>query len=79
MIKQVNFSRASTATYINKSGELKTAEINELRFECDGLLYRGTKNELLPEIVDPLEGNKSTSLDVTEQGHSFGLIMVGLS
>ncbi|MCN8362867.1 prophage tail fiber N-terminal domain-containing protein, partial [Escherichia coli] len=27
--KQVNFSRASTATYINKSGELKTAEINE--------------------------------------------------
>ncbi|EFN2367491.1 phage tail protein, partial [Escherichia coli] len=36
--KQVNFSRASTATYINKSGELKTAEINEPRFECDGLL-----------------------------------------
>nr|MDN0987693.1 phage tail protein [Escherichia coli]MDN1032030.1 phage tail protein [Escherichia coli] len=33
--KQVNFSRASTATYINKSGELKTAEINEPRFECD--------------------------------------------
>ncbi|MBJ6814844.1 phage tail protein, partial [Escherichia coli] len=30
--KQVNFSRASTATYINKSGELKTAEINEPRF-----------------------------------------------
>ncbi|MBS5577031.1 MAG: prophage tail fiber N-terminal domain-containing protein [Escherichia coli] len=36
--KQINFSRASTATYINKSGELKTAEINEPRFECDGLL-----------------------------------------
>nr|MDK7291683.1 phage tail protein [Escherichia coli] len=41
--KQVNFSRASTATYINKSGELKTAEINEPRFECDGLLIEGQR------------------------------------
>ena len=38
--KQVNFSRASTATYINKSGELKTAEINEPRFEVMACLLR---------------------------------------
>lgn len=52
--KQVNFSRASTATYINKSGELKTAEINEPRFECDGLLIEGQRtNYMLTWKVQP--------------------------
>ncbi|HHU7462639.1 TPA: phage head spike fiber domain-containing protein [Escherichia coli] len=71
--KQVNFSRASTATYINKSGELKTAEINEPRFECDGLLIEGQRTNLFQNSTDPSKWNKSTSLDVTETGaDSFG-------
>ncbi|HDV9224461.1 TPA: prophage tail fiber N-terminal domain-containing protein [Escherichia coli] len=71
--KQVNFSRASTATYINKSGELKTAEINEPRFECDGLLIEGQRTNFFQNSADPSKWNKSTSLDVTETGtDSFG-------
>ncbi|HIA8530091.1 TPA: phage head spike fiber domain-containing protein [Escherichia coli] len=71
--KQVNFSRASTATYINKSGELKTAEINEPRFECDGLLVEGQRTNFFQNSTDPSKWNKSTSLDVTETGaDSFG-------
>ncbi|HBE2805441.1 TPA: phage tail protein [Escherichia coli] len=71
--KQVNFSRASTATYINKSGELKTAEINEPRFECDGLLIEGQRTNFFQNSTDPSKWNKSTSLGVTETGaDSFG-------
>lgn len=39
--KSVSFSRASTATYIDKSGVLQTAAINEPRFEKEGLLVEG--------------------------------------
>lgn len=39
--KSVSFSRASTATYIDKSGVLQTATINEPRFEKEGLLIEG--------------------------------------
>lgn len=71
--KQVNFSRASTATYINKSGELKTAEINEPRFECDGLLIEGQRTNFFQNSTDPSKWNKSTSLDATKTGaDSFG-------
>lgn len=71
--KQINFSRASTATYINKSGELKTAEINEPRFECDGLLIEGQRTNFFQNSTDPSKWNKSTSLDVKETGtDSFG-------
>lgn len=36
--KLLSFTRASTATYIDKSGVLQTAAINEARFEKQGLL-----------------------------------------
>lgn len=39
--KSVSFSRATTATYIDKSGVLQTAAINEPRFEKEGLLVEG--------------------------------------
>ena len=39
--KSLSFSRASTATYIDKSGVLQTAAVNEPRFERDGLLIEG--------------------------------------
>ncbi len=39
--RMVNFSRSTTATYIGKDGQLKTAAVNEPRFEKEGLLIEG--------------------------------------
>ncbi len=44
--KMVNFSRSTTATYIGKDGALKTAGVNEPRFEKEGLLIEGTSTNL---------------------------------
>lgn len=45
---QVNFTRASTATYINHNGELLIANINEPRIQDGKILLEGeTSNELL--------------------------------
>lgn len=44
----VNFSRSTTATYIDKTGELKTAAINEPRFELEGLLIEGQSTNYIP-------------------------------
>ena len=71
--KQVSFTRASTATYINKSGELKTAEINEPRFEREGLLIEGQRTNYLLNSETPASWGKSVSMDVPETGtDSFG-------
>jgi hypothetical protein len=45
--RMVNFSRNSTATYIGKDGQLKTAAANEPRFEKDGLLIEGQSTNLI--------------------------------
>ncbi|ELV1750285.1 phage tail protein [Escherichia coli] len=71
--KQVSFTRASTATYINKSGELKTAEINEPRFEREGLLIEGQRTNYLLNSETPASWGKSVSMDVPETGtDNFG-------
>lgn len=71
--KQVSFTRASTATYINKSGELKTAEINEPRFEREGLLIEGQRTNYMLNSETPASWGKSVSMDVPETGtDSFG-------
>lgn len=44
--RMVNFSRNSTATYIGKDGQLKTAAANEPRFEKEGLLIEGQSTNL---------------------------------
>ncbi|QGU14876.1 hypothetical protein GNG27_09455 [Leclercia sp. 119287] len=44
--KSLTLTRATTATYIDKSGVLQTAAINEPRFERDGLLMEGTATNL---------------------------------
>jgi len=44
--KSLSFARASTATYIDKSGVLRTAAINEPRFEREGLLIEGQSTNL---------------------------------
>jgi hypothetical protein len=46
--RMVNFSRNSTATYIGKDGQLKTAAVNEPRFEKEGLLIEGQSSNLIP-------------------------------
>jgi len=50
--KSVGFTRATTATYIDKSGVLQTADINEPRFERDGLLMEGTATNLALNSAD---------------------------
>lgn len=44
--RMVNFSRSTTATYIGKDGTLKTAGVNEPRFEKEGLLIEGASTNL---------------------------------
>ncbi|ESA69389.1 hypothetical protein HMPREF1588_03858, partial [Escherichia coli 110957] len=51
--KIVPFSRASSATYINKSGALTIAEINEPRFEKEGLLIEGQRTNYLKNSNTP--------------------------
>ncbi|WP_368207033.1 LamG-like jellyroll fold domain-containing protein [Aeromonas sp. R6-1] len=46
--RMVNFSRNSTATYIGKDGQLKTAAANEPRFEKEGLLIEGQSQNIIP-------------------------------
>ncbi|WP_270817587.1 phage head spike fiber domain-containing protein [Aeromonas sp. Y318-3] len=45
--RMVNFSRSTTATYIGKDGQLKTAAANEPRFEKEGLLLEGQSQNLV--------------------------------
>jgi hypothetical protein len=45
--RMVNFSRSTTATYIGKDGQLKTAAANEPRFEKEGLLLEGQSTNLM--------------------------------
>lgn len=51
--KSVSFSRASTATYIDKSGVLQTAAINEPRFEKEGLLIEEQRTNYYLNSNDP--------------------------
>lgn len=66
--KIVKFKRASTATYINKSGELTIAEIDEPRFERDGLLIEGQRTNLLINSTNPTKWNKSSNMILSASG-----------
>ncbi|MCV3281819.1 phage head spike fiber domain-containing protein [Aeromonas caviae] len=61
--RMVNFSRSSTATYIGKDGQLKTAAVNEPRFEKEGLLIEGQSTNLVIRSADmtqsPWSGNNA--------------------
>lgn len=71
--KVVSFSRASAATYINKSGVLTVAGINEPRFEREGLLIEGTRTNLLINSTDPSKWNKSSNMILNTSGvDNFG-------
>lgn len=54
--RSVKLTRASTATYIDKSGVLQVADINEPRFEKEGLLIEQQSTNLL-KWSSPKEAN----------------------
>ena len=60
--RMVNFSRNSTATYIGKDGQLKTAAANEPRFEKEGLLIEGQSTNLFPNSKNPPPPTSETSV-----------------
>ena len=66
--KIVKFKRASTATYINKSGVFTVAEIDEPRFEHDGLLIEGQRTNLLINSTNPTKWNKSSNMILNKSG-----------
>jgi len=45
-VGSVEFTRSTTATYIDRYGVLKTADIDEPRFEKDGLLIEGSSTNV---------------------------------
>ncbi|MFB4893338.1 hypothetical protein ACE3K1_01075 [Enterobacter hormaechei subsp. hoffmannii] len=51
--KSMTFTRSTTATYIDKSGVLKTAAVNEPRFEKEGLLIEGQSTNYILNSDDP--------------------------
>ncbi|EKB2779187.1 prophage tail fiber N-terminal domain-containing protein, partial [Escherichia coli] len=71
--KVVKFKRASKATYINKSGVLTEAAIDEPRFERDGLLIEGQRTNYMLNSESPASWGRSSNMDVPETGtDSFG-------
>lgn len=71
--KVVSFSRASNATYINKHGEFCIANIDEPRFEKQGLLIEGQRTNHITYSNDPasLNTDKYRS-DVTYNVDKYG-------
>lgn len=72
--KVVTFARASTATYINKSGVLTIADIDEPRFEKEGLLIEGTRTNFLINGSTPAGWGHSANLTVTAETDSYGFL-----
>ncbi|MCJ2849517.1 phage tail protein, partial [Escherichia coli] len=76
--KIVKFKRASTATYINKSGQLKLAEVDEPRFERDGLLIEGQRTNYLRNSNKPDSWTVHSALNKTfgtdKQGFNYATV-----
>ncbi|MEC6208199.1 hypothetical protein [Escherichia coli] len=66
--KVVSFKRASGATYINKSGVLTVAEVDEPRFEREGLLIEGQRTNYHLNSLTPSKWGATTSVTITESG-----------
>lgn len=72
--KIVKFKRASTATYINKSGVFTIAEIDEPRFEKDGLLIEGQRTNHIINGNAPSGWGRSPSITIIADTDSFGFL-----
>ncbi|MBD4209537.1 phage tail protein, partial [Xanthomonas citri pv. citri] len=62
--KVVSFKRASGATYINKSGVLTVAEVDEPRFEREGLLIEGQRTNYHLNSLTPSKWGATTSVTI---------------
>ncbi|UGB01800.1 hypothetical protein LRS40_19365 [Leclercia sp. G3L] len=63
--KSMTFVRSTSATYIDKSGMLQTASINEPRFERGGLLVEGQGTNYFLNSDDASKWSSSSSLTKT--------------
>ena len=72
--KIVKFKRASTATYINKSGVFTVAAIDEPRFEREGLLIEGQRTNHIINGNVPSGWGRSHSITTTANTDSFGFL-----
>lgn len=80
--KVVDFKRASGATYINKSGVLTVAEVDEPRFEKEGLLIEGQRtnyfiNSNTPESWNPNPGLSRSETKVDDRGFKYATFTPG--
>ncbi|WNL62877.1 tail fiber protein [Escherichia phage Es2] len=69
--KIVKFNRASTATYVNKSGAFTIAEIDEPRFEREGLLIEGQRTNYLLNSNKPQSWPIHSSLNKEFSSDNF--------
>lgn len=87
--RMVNFSRSTTATYIGKDGQLKTAAANEPRFEKEGLLVEGQSTNLVWRSEDLLSWSKNGDVTrerqagvytkITAAGGTMGCYLAGIT
>ncbi|QZI81347.1 tail fiber [Escherichia phage vB_EcoS-G3B1] len=80
--KVVNFKRASGATYINKAGVLTIADVDEPRFERDGLLIEGQRtnyfiNSNSPELWNPNPGLEISKTKTDPLGFKYATFKPG--
>ena len=80
--KVVDFKRASGATYINKSGVLTVAEVDEPRFEKEGLLIEGQRTNYFihsntPESWNPNPGLSRSETKVDDRGFKYATFTPG--
>ncbi|MGL4615092.1 MAG: phage head spike fiber domain-containing protein [Shewanella sp.] len=67
--RQVNFSRASGATYFDKSGALRFTAANEPRFEAEGLLIEGPSTNLFRWDATRIATGGGVQTPVTSQSY----------
>lgn len=80
--KVVDFKRASGATYINKAGVLTIADVDEPRFEKDGLLIEGQRtnyfiNSNSPELWNPNPGLERSETKTDPLGFKYATFKPG--
>ncbi len=63
--KSATFTRSTKATYIDKSGVLQTADIDEPRFEKEGLLIEGQSTNYFRHSNDPSKWKSVSNVDST--------------
>ncbi|WP_421213463.1 phage head spike fiber domain-containing protein [Aeromonas dhakensis] len=74
--RMLTFTRSTTATFIGKDGQLKTAAVNEPRFEKEGLLIEGQSTNISNKWSGLGYWSGSTSDEVIEAAEAdpFGVV-----